>query len=93
MTIHAHPAACDSIKKSLVALKMPRALEMLERYDCKPERLDYVIKGWQHGRGSSRLLGEFALQQFIVAIDLLRLLRGEIAVMPDMEGQAHPRQR
>jgi DNA replication protein DnaC len=30
MTIHTQPAAIDSIKKSLVALKMPRALEMLD---------------------------------------------------------------
>ena len=30
MTIHTHPAAFDSIKRSLVALKMPRALEMLD---------------------------------------------------------------
>jgi DNA replication protein DnaC len=30
MTIHTHPAAFDSIKKSLVALRMPRALEMLD---------------------------------------------------------------
>jgi len=30
MTIHTDPAAFDSIKKSLVALRMPRALEMLD---------------------------------------------------------------
>ena len=30
MTIHTHPAAFDSIMKSLVALRMPRALEMLD---------------------------------------------------------------
>ncbi len=30
MTIHTQPAAIDSVKKSLVALKMPRALEMLD---------------------------------------------------------------
>ncbi len=30
MTIHTHPAAFDSIKKSLVGLRMPRALEMLD---------------------------------------------------------------
>jgi DNA replication protein DnaC len=30
MTIHTQPTALDSIKKSLVALKMPRALEMLD---------------------------------------------------------------
>jgi len=30
MTIHTDPAASDSIKKSLVALRMPRALEMLD---------------------------------------------------------------
>ena len=30
MTIHTHAAAFDSIKKSLVALRMPRALEMLD---------------------------------------------------------------
>ena len=30
MTIHSQPAAIDSIKKSLVALKMPRALEILD---------------------------------------------------------------
>jgi DNA replication protein DnaC len=30
MTIHTQPSAVDSIKKSLVALKMPRALEMLD---------------------------------------------------------------
>ncbi len=30
MTIHTQPAAFDSIKKSLVALRMPRALEMLD---------------------------------------------------------------
>jgi hypothetical protein len=30
MTIHTHPAAFDSIKRSLVALRMPRALEMLD---------------------------------------------------------------
>ena len=30
MTIHTNPAAFDSIKKSLVALRMPRALEMLD---------------------------------------------------------------
>ena len=30
MTIHTQPTAFDSIKKSLVALKMPRALEMLD---------------------------------------------------------------
>jgi DNA replication protein DnaC len=30
MTIHTNPSLLDSIKKSLVALKMPRALEMLD---------------------------------------------------------------
>ena len=30
MSIHTQPAAIDSVKKSLVALKMPRALEMLD---------------------------------------------------------------
>jgi DNA replication protein DnaC len=30
MTIHTHPTALDNIKKSFVALKMPRALEMLD---------------------------------------------------------------
>ena len=30
MTIHTNPSTLDSIKKSLVALKMPRALEMLD---------------------------------------------------------------
>ena len=30
MTIHTNPSLPDSIKKSLVALKMPRALEMLD---------------------------------------------------------------
>ena len=30
MTIHTQPAAIDSVKKSLVALRMPRALEMLD---------------------------------------------------------------
>jgi len=30
MTIHIQPTALDNIKKSLVALKMPRALEMLD---------------------------------------------------------------
>ena len=30
MTIHTQPTALDNIKKSLVALKMPRALEMLD---------------------------------------------------------------
>lgn len=30
MTIHTQPAAIDSVKKSLVALKMPRALEILD---------------------------------------------------------------
>ena len=30
MSIHTNPAAFDSIKKSLVALRMPRALEMLD---------------------------------------------------------------
>jgi len=30
MTIHTHPTAFDSIKQSLVALRMPRALEMLD---------------------------------------------------------------
>jgi DNA replication protein DnaC len=30
MTIHAAPTTLDSIKKSLVALRMPRALEVLD---------------------------------------------------------------
>ncbi len=30
MTIHTQPAAIDSVKKSLVALRMPRALEILD---------------------------------------------------------------
>ena len=30
MTVHTQPAAIDSVKKSLVALKMPRALEILD---------------------------------------------------------------
>jgi len=30
MTIHTQPAAIDSVKRSLVALRMPRALEMLD---------------------------------------------------------------
>ena len=30
MTLHATPTTLDSIKKSLVALRMPRALEMLD---------------------------------------------------------------
>ena len=30
MSIHTNPSLLDSIKKSLVALKMPRALELLD---------------------------------------------------------------
>ena len=38
MSIHTNPAAFDSIKKSLVALRMPRALEALQTIQSQLEQ-------------------------------------------------------
>jgi DNA replication protein DnaC len=43
MSLHTNPAALDSIKRSLVALRMPRALEML---DAALRRVEQGETGW-----------------------------------------------
>jgi len=62
MTIHTQPTALDSIKKSLVGLKMPRALEMLDATLRRVEqgeitRWPHVAKSgqsWQAGTWAGR---------------------------------------
>jgi hypothetical protein len=59
MTIHTQPAAIDSIKKSLVALKIPRALEML---DVRAPQTAGSIQSADRGAARCRCRGAGELQ-------------------------------